>query len=107
MSVSVKKAAEAYEKAAKQLIKAVQKAYPSGSTVTVKLGRSTFSATVESHSECWWHDPGYLRGRNQGTGCLREFSYQNILPEESPRRNRRRLKASAPAVDDIDSDDLF
>lgn len=75
----VKKAEEAYEKAARNLIAAVRAAYPVGCRVRVAKGRSLFIAEVTGHSSSWWCDPGTIHAVNVETGKSRRFDFSSIV----------------------------
>jgi len=73
MNLKVEKALQKHEAAARNLIRAVQKAYPKGTALVVRKGRNELPLRVYDHRDSWWHDPGYILGENVRTGKTHAF----------------------------------
>lgn len=75
----LRKAHQAHEAAAKELIRTTAECYPIGQKLAVDLGRARVIGTVtNAGGTCWWYEPDRVTIQNIVTGKRREFPGTDI-----------------------------
>jgi hypothetical protein len=75
----IRAAGEALKQAQIALMDTINAAYPIGTEVTAKLGRSTVTIKITRLGTAYWSRPEELIGVNVLTGKTRRFHYSAIL----------------------------
>lgn len=71
----------AIKEAQLSLVAVLKDAYPVGSKIKAKLGRSIVSIEVTGHAYAYWSEPGEISGFNVKTGKPRCFHFSQIQDE--------------------------